>query len=213
MLFGNPDNFAFLKLPLYRGCAHIFWNSPLLPAKSITSSLAKRVVVTCLVCVMVSTVSLVCCPFLFSFLCPSVQNMVLLPLSRNAYVCTTWPEFLHSHESEWPEARLEDMVREIDDLEAKKVEMKVVAASVDDKIIGLVDEDESGGEDIIMKLLGLDSSWFKLKRSVAWIIRVKRCLLQKVRSRKSTSSDTPNQQPQRSSDKLALDVEDRHQSC
>ena len=88
---------------------------------------------------------------------------------------TQGPDFLYGPESEWPKnaADLDDADTELSD--DPEVKQKITVASVH------VAEESASTVD---KLLEYHSSWYRLKRAVSWVLRVKKFLLQKVKDRR-----------------------------
>ena len=86
------------------------------------------------------------------------------------------PEFLWKPEQEWI-SRQEDLDQDIpeDDVEVKEVKINSIRAEE--------------GTDIIDKLLNHYSSWFRLKKAVAWILKLKMYLIFKARQRKGDTSN------------------------
>ena len=100
---------------------------------------------------------------------------------------TQGPDFLYSPESEWPKnaADLDDADTELsDDPEVKK---KITVASVH-----AAEESAS----TLDKLMEYYSSWYRLKRAVSWILRVKKFLLQKVKDRRKVQLPERHNQEQ-----------------
>jgi hypothetical protein len=87
---------------------------------------------------------------------------------------TSGPEFLHKPEDQWPQTDC-TKVDISDDPEVKKK-----------YLVNTMLTEESA--ETMEKLLTHFSSWFRLRRSVAWIIRLKKYLLHKIKRRLITSS-------------------------
>ena len=84
----------------------------------------------------------------------------------------TAPEFLLKPESEWPSREI-NLTMNTEDREIKSNMTK--------------SHEYSNSDDIVDKLMSHFSSWYKLKRAVAWILKVRNKLLNKVKARQSNS--------------------------
>ena len=82
---------------------------------------------------------------------------------------TQGPDFLYSTEDQWPKAKMEDGSKLENDPEVKKHIMSNATVLKDS---------------VIDRLLTYFSSWYQLRRAVAWILRIKKYLLHKVRKMK-----------------------------
>ena len=81
------------------------------------------------------------------------------------------PAFLNRHPGEWPSLPTEDLGNiDTEDREIKRAKVATVVLRLNNTNI-----------DIMLKLFEHYSSWYKLKRAVAWIIKVKEQLLKRVR--------------------------------
>ncbi len=81
------------------------------------------------------------------------------------------PGFLCKEEMEWPASPVTFDVSETD-LEVRKTKAFLVSTTC-----------VEGATDILLEMY---SSWYRLKRTVSWILRLKHCLLSRVRGQKST---------------------------
>ncbi|XP_033762629.1 uncharacterized protein LOC117344089 [Pecten maximus] len=106
------------------------------------------------------------------------------------------PEFLWEEEDSWPEAPSEISKEVIgEDPEVKKVAVRTIISTT------------PTSESVVDKLINRHSSWHVLKRSVAWILKIRRELRRKVQHKRKGGSDH-NEQPtgyhsHHDSDKLA----------
>ena len=69
------------------------------------------------------------------------------------------PNFLYQTEDQWPTLASDSSINLEDDPEVKTVKVNATAVSKPD--------------DPIIRLLTYHSSWYKLKKSVAWILKIK----------------------------------------
>ena len=102
------------------------------------------------------------------------------------------PDFLYPTEDQWPTLAKDSSTSLEDDPEVKTVKVNAAAVSKPD--------------DPIIRLLTYHSSWYKLKRSVAWILKFKNQLIQKAQ--KMAATDTAEDSNQRSSDSKTLNSVD-----
>jgi hypothetical protein len=95
------------------------------------------------------------------------------------------PSFLWQNESEWPDTP-EILFNALDnDPEVKRV-VTTCAAQVSDC---------SYDGDSVRKLIDYHSDWMNLKRSVAWLLRVRQTLLERVRNKDAPSKVMVNMKP------------------
>ncbi len=87
---------------------------------------------------------------------------------------TSGPAFLLLPKSEWPDNLIDVERLDVSDPEVKK--------GIENNSIQLKEED-----DVISRLINHFSSWFRLKRAVAWILRFKNLLLSLSQKRKLLS--------------------------
>lgn len=113
--------------------------------------------------------------------------------------CITAPEFLSTTEGDWPETpgELSDEING-DDPEVKKVKVSAVIGSSETSL----DEDF----DSVDRLINFHSSWYQLKKSIAWILKIRRKLFVKVQLKKNGTCDKPlcDYSPETRDDKLCL---------
>ena len=119
------------------------------------------------------------------------------------------PKFLWSGEEEWPACQEFGQGGLEDDLEVKKVKANVIMVDGAREVMSQKEdvmqvkrddemkvekervEDEMNGVEMLMKYF---SSWYKLKRAIAWILRIKKYLLQKIRSKDTVNRKDPGSQ-------------------
>ena len=105
-----------------------------------------------------------------------------LPVDKNKWT-KLWimaPDFLWSVQNHWPEYPMLSVELNEDDPEVKRVKVNSVVVESKDVEIEM---------DVINKLINKHSSWFKLKKSVAWILKVRKELLRRVRYKNNSQEE------------------------
>ncbi|XP_072021571.1 uncharacterized protein [Amphiura filiformis] len=127
------------------------------------------------------------------------------------------PKFLWSGEEEWPACQDIGQGVQEDDMEVKKVNVMMVQDGKETKsqkeetVVNVKDddevkskkvkdrvEDEMNGVEMLMKHF---SSWHRLKKAIAWILKVKKQLIQRSRERKKAHLSTKDSNASQPSDK------------
>ena len=108
------------------------------------------------------------------------------------------PKFLWSGEEEWTVYQELGQGGVEDDLEVKKVKLNMIMVDGDRKAMNQRedvtqvkkgDEVKAEKEDEMNEVEHF-SSWYKLKKAIAWILRIKKHLIQKSRERKQVSKSS-----------------------
>ena len=96
----------------------------------------------------------------------------------------TEPEFLSKSEY-WPENPMEITMKMLDSDPEIKTKCSTVQATIKDSSCVSADDDHTS----VDKTINYHSSWYKLKKSVAWILKIRSELLHRVSQRKHVKSE------------------------
>ncbi|XP_072046826.1 uncharacterized protein [Amphiura filiformis] len=127
------------------------------------------------------------------------------------------PKFLWSGEEEWPACQDIGQGVQEDDMEVKKVNVMMVQDGKETKsqkeetVVNVKDDDEVKGKKVkdrvedemngVEMLMKHFSSWYRLKKAIAWILKVKKQLIQRSRERKKAHLSTKDSNASQPSDK------------
>ena len=109
-------------------------------------------------------------------------------ISTKAMLQKQWitePEFLSKSEEYWPENPMKITMKMLDRDPEIKTKCSTVQATIKDSSCVSADDDHTS----VDKIINYHSSWYKLKKSVAWILKIRSELLHRVRQRKHVKSE------------------------